>query len=284
LTETERSDETKKRKDKEEKAKTREEEDGTTPAKRARTDYSSDGEALATKAGSKKKPWSSREPGSGEAPATKAGSKKKRLGSPREPGSGEAPATKAGSKKKRLGSPRGPGSGEAPATKAGSKKKPWSSPREPGSRRSSRGIGLAGQTLFELDGNKAKLAAERQVKRRKPPGYNQSICLPIDCIWPEDVDNIDPVFKHIVKTFEAEVLGFPRRVADNDLSWIMIKMGDSLVEMLKKWSKEWIADKMITWSLAQCGLDVGTTQVCGLDVVGVLIRYGLDVVGVLIVL
>ena len=263
MTETEGSDETKKRKDKEDKAKTREEEDGTTPAKRARTDDSSDGEALATKAGSKKKPWSSREPGSGEeAPATKAGSKKKRLGSPREPGSGE----------------------EAPATKAGSKKKPWSSPREPGSRRSSRGIGLAGQTLFELDGNKAKLAAERQVKRRKPPGYNQSICLPIDCIWPEDVDNIDPVFKHIVKTFEAEVLGFPRRVADNDLSWIMIKMGDSLVEMLKKWSKEWIADKMITWSLAQCGLDVGTTQVCGLDVVGVLIRYGLDVVGVLIVL
>jgi hypothetical protein len=268
LTETERSDETKKRKDKEEKAKTREEEDGTTPAKRARTDYSSDGEALATKAGSKKKPWSSREPGSGEAPATKAGSKKKRLGSPREPGSGEAPATKAGSKKKRLGSPRGPGSGEAPATKAGSKKKPWSSPREPGSRRSSRGIGLAGQTLFELDG---KLAVERQVKRGKLPGHKLSICLPIDCMWPEDVDNIDPDFKQIVKTFEAEVLGFPRRVADNDLSWIMIKMGDSLVEMLKKWSKEWEADKMITWSLAQCGLDVGTTQVCGLDVVGVLI-------------
>jgi hypothetical protein len=205
---------------------------------------------------------------SGRASATKAGSQKKRLGSPREPGrSDEASATKANSKKKRLGSPKEPGrSDEASATKADSQKKPWSSPKEPGSRRSSRCSGLAGQVLFELDGNRAKVAAERQVKRGTLPGHTQSMRLPIDCMWPEDFDiSVDPDFKQKVKTFEAEELGFPRSVTDADLSWIMIKMGDPFTEILKTWSEEWTGDKSTTWSLAKCGrLDVATMQVCGM--------------------
>jgi hypothetical protein len=274
LTETEGSDETKKRKDKEDKAKTREE-DGATPSKRARTDNNIDSETPATKAEAsatkeKKRLGSPRDPGSDEASATKAEAsatkEKKRLGSPRDPGSDEASATKATSKKKRLGSPRDPGSDEVSATKAGSKKKPWSSPREPGSRRSSRYSGSAGQVLLELDGNRAKVAVERQVKHTLP-GHTQCIRLPIDCMWPEDSDiSVEPDFKQKVKTFEAEELGFPRSVTDADLSWIMIQIQDPLfTEILKKWSEEWTGDKSTTWSLAQCGtLDVTTMQVCGM--------------------
>jgi hypothetical protein len=253
LTETEGSDETKKRKDKEDKAKTREEEDGATPSKRARKDSNSDNEDKEDKA-------KTREEEDGATP-----SKRARTDSNSD---NEAPATKAkGKKKKPRSSPRESGrSDEASATKAESQKKPWSSPREPGSRRSSRYSGSAGQVLLELDGNRAKVAVERRVKRTLP-GHKQCIRLPIDCMWPEDSDiSVEPDFKQKVKTFEAEELGFPRSVTDPDLSWIMIQIQDPLfTEILKKWSEEWTGDKSTTWSLAQCGtLDVATMQVCGM--------------------